>query len=157
MNLSRRALGGLASALVLAGLAGCTPQARPVIAVGSVDGRPTAYTVSCADTKVDRVRVEEVAGDRAVAQWHARTDTAAGPERITLLQDPDGWTVPTRTLTEFRPGRQYVVFATAHGDDAGTVYFTVEQVAGLGAGQVLVKRGQVVSEQDFREAARKAC
>ena len=153
-------VGRLAGALVLAGLsglAGCTPQARPVIAVGAVDGRPTAYTVSCADTKVDSVRVEEVAGDQAVAQWHASTDTAAGPERITLLQAPDGWTVPTRTLTEFRPGRQYVVFATAHGDDAGTVYFTMEQVAGLRAGQVLVKRGQVVAEQDFRDAARKAC
>jgi hypothetical protein len=156
-----RVVGALLVPAALLGLSGCTPAAKPVVALDYVKGRPTAVIVSCADVKVDSVTVTDTTTDPSPNQWAASTTSAPAPAQLTLLDTPAGWTVSKGTLTEFQAGHKYLVSPYAGAHKVEPINFTVDQLSNLADGQVLTgesgSRTKTVSEKDFRKAATDSC
>jgi hypothetical protein len=148
---------GVLAASTTVGLAACSPKAPQVTALRAVDGQPVLLIAACDGFDVARISVfpEETS---SAEKWTVNRGTGAAPDEVPLLHAPQGWTAESGTLPALRPRTEYSV--AAYGEQARPavpIRFTVEQVAGLGAGEVLIGRpsggGKAVSESKFRSGA----
>ncbi|WBB69526.1 hypothetical protein [Micromonospora sp. WMMD812] len=155
-----RLVAALAAAATLGTLAACTPAAKRVAALRSVDGHPTLLVAACDGFEADGVSVSTV-GVTPRVQWDVDRDTGAASTEVRLLQLPAGWTVTEGTLTAFEPGREYTVSAADGGETSFPVHFTVEELAALAPDQVLVGEAagerKAVTESEFRREAKESC
>jgi hypothetical protein len=83
------------------------------------------------------------------------------PEMIPLLEAPRGWKVSESSLARLQPETTYNVAVYGDRANAVPIPFTLEVLAALPPGQVLVDEGpsgwKAVSEREFRSQARKEC
>lgn len=168
----RRLVGTLVGTVVLLGLAGCTPDPHPYLALSMAGGRPTILVAECARSAISYVTVRESSPAASpAAQWQVaspvgtpgpggvRERLADAPARITLFETPPGWLVQRETLREVREDAEYSV--SGGTANAGSLTFTVAQLRDLAPGTVLTAVGyrdqHVVSEGAFEKAAQKDC
>lgn len=155
----------LAVVTVLGGLSGCTPADEPVTALRNVDGHPTLLIVSCSEVQIDRVSVFGE-GSTQNGTFQSGPKWTVGDLRrqiggeVRLLDPSTSLPVVEGDLTEFTPGAEYTV--AAYGDpDTIPIRFTVEEVAALAPGQVLVAprpgERKAVSQSTFEKKARESC
>ena len=169
-----RAVLGIA---VVLGLAGCTPDPHPYIAVTIVDDRPTLLVAECARTRIEYVTLSErddstsPSPGRARHEWSVasplstpgpdgvRNPTAVAPARITFFVNPPSWLVRSKTLRAFREDTEYRVDSGVA--NVGSLTFTLARLRKLEPGKVITAVGYLdqhaVSEADFEKAARKDC
>jgi hypothetical protein len=156
----------LAALSALAGLTACTPAARPLTAVRMLGNLPTVLLAACSDFQIDSISLYPDSGDATVA--------AGGPDRrlersgsevpadLPIFgSPPPGWVVASGRLTALAPGQKYGLAGYAHARPTVPITFTAEDLAALGAGEVLVGKRpgshQKVTEREFRKRAKDSC
>jgi hypothetical protein len=165
-----RLLSALAGVVTLLGLAGCSPDPHPYLALTMVNDRPTLLIAACARSQVSSITLSE--SDNTVArEWSVaaplstpapngvKHPTVAAPARIALFEKPSSWLIRQETMRAFRDDAEYRV----HGGlaNVASLEFTVARLRELAPGMVLTGVGyqdqHVVPEADFEKAAQKDC
>jgi hypothetical protein len=180
----RRPFHRLVSALVgvvtVLGLAGCSPDPHPYLALTMVDDRPTLLIAACARSQVSYITLRE--SDKTVSpaptgsqpssrEWSVASPlstpapngvkhpTAAAPAQITLFERPSSWLITQETMRAFREDAEYRVNGGLA--NVASLEFTVALLRELAPGTVLTGVGyqdqHVVSEAKFEKAAQKDC
>ncbi|MCA2211576.1 hypothetical protein [Jidongwangia harbinensis] len=175
-----RLVSALLGIVALLGLAGCSPDPHPYIALAMVDGRPTVLVAACARGELSYVTLAEREDTTSPApsdvrhrprEWSVgaplsapgpdgvRSPVATAPARIALFERPSDWLISRETLREFRDGAEYRVYGGPA--NVATLEFTVARLRELAPGTVLTGVGyrdqHVVSEPTFEKAAEKDC
>jgi hypothetical protein len=162
------------------GLAGCSPDPHPYLALTMADDRPTLLIAECARSGVWYVTLGELDSPTSPAptgsqppslEWSVASPlstpgpngvkhpTAVAPARITFFEKPSSWLVQRETLRTFREDAEYFV----HGgsSNVASLEFSVARLRELAPGMVLTAVGyqdqHVVSDADFEKAAQKDC
>jgi len=168
-------MGPVLAVAVVLGLAGCSPNPAPYLALTMVDGHPTLLIAECARPVIDNATVAEIdttasAGPRSPEWWvesplstpnpnGVRMSTVDAPAQITFFEKPSGWLVRLDTLQEFRENAEYRV--DAGPGNVGPLQFSLGRLRELAPGKVLAAVGyheqHVVSEAKFDKAAQKEC
>jgi hypothetical protein len=161
-----RVVGTLAVLVTLAGLAACSPAAKPLSALRLDSDRPTVLLAGCPDFQIDSLSVYPNGGSAtAPASGPSRRLERTGsevPDSMPLFGTPPaGWSVSDDGLTALAPGEAYGFTAYAQAQRTVTITFTPEDLAALGAGEVLIGKQpsshEKVTEKEFRERAKDSC
>jgi len=175
-----RLVSALLGVVALLGLAGCSPDPHPYLALTMVDDRPTLLIAECARSQVSYITLWEGDNTTSPAPTRSRSQalewsvasplstpapngvkdpTAAAPARIAFFERPSNWLIRQETLRAFRADAEYSV----HGGstNVASLEFTVARLRELAPGTVLTAVGyrdqHVVSEAEFERAAQKDC
>lgn len=159
-------MGALAVLATLAGVAGCSPPAKPLVALRLDGGRPTVLLATCPGFRIDTLSLYSNSGSATVAaggpnRWLERTGPGV-PDSMPLFGTPPaGWSVSNGGLTALTPGQAYGLTGYAHARPTLTITFTAEDLAALGAAEVLLGKQpsshEKVTEQQFRKRSEESC
>jgi hypothetical protein len=172
--------GALLGAVAVLGLAACSPDPHPYLALTMLDDRPVLLIAACARSDIEYITLWESDATASPApadsrpqrlEWSVasplstpgpngvKVPTVDAPARIVFFDQPAGWLTRQQTLRAFRADTEYLV----HGGlaNVGSLEFTVAQLRELAPGKVLTAVGyrdqHVVTEAEFEEAAQEDC
>ena len=161
--------GALLGAVAVLGLAACSPDPHPYLALTMLDDRPVLLIAACARSEIEYITLRE--SNTESVEWSVasplstpgpngvKVPTVDAPARIVFFDQPSGWLMRQETLRAFRADTEYLV----HGGlaNVGSLEFTVAQLRELAPGKVLTAVGysdqHVVTEAEFEEAAQEDC